>query len=180
MNSPIKSYGLYGTDYSSWSPAFKWPNSASHDSYQDVFEVFSDTAASTPALDSPLKRSVKRSSLVRSSTTTNILSDITAGNAKLNTKTPVRAPALKPTLGAFTPGSPSKSLPNDPLILADQEELFDFGSFADENSDDNDGVDILKGFQKIGGAALKQHTPVGNKVKAGRPPLGARSMTSQF
>jgi hypothetical protein len=87
---------------------------------------------------------------------------------------------LKPTLGAFTSGSPTKILPNDPIILADQEELFDFGSFADENSDDNDGVDILKGFQKIGGTAHKQPTPVGNKGKAVRQPLGARSITSQF
>ena len=183
VNSPTKSYGLYGTEYSSWSPAFKWPNSASHESYQDVFEVFSDAGASTPAFESPLKRSTKRPSLARSSTTANILSDITISNAKLNTKTPVRAPVLKPTLGAFTPGSPgspSKSLPNDPVILADQEDLFDFGSFADENSDDNDGVDILKGFQKIGGAARKQPTPVGNKLKAVRPALGARSITSQF
>ena len=180
VNSPTKSYGLYGTEYSSWSPAFKWPNSASHESYQDVFEVFSDAGASTPALDSPLKRSTKRPSLARSSTTANILSDITISNAKLNTKTPVRAPVLKPMLGAFTPGSPSKSLSNDPVILADQEDLFDFGSFADENSDDNDGVDILKGFQKIGGAARKQATPVGNRLKAARPALGARSITSQF
>jgi forkhead transcription factor HCM1 len=180
VNSPVKGYGLYGTEYSSWSPAFKWPNSASHDSYQDVFEVFSDTAASTPALGSPLKRSAKRPSLTRSSTTANILSDITTGNAKLNAKTPVKAPVLKPSQGAFTPGSPSKGLANDPVILAEQEELFDFGSFADENSDDNDGVDILKGFQKIGGAALKQATPLGGKAKAARPPLGARSITSQF
>lgn len=180
VNSPVKSYGLYGTEYSTWSPAFKWPNSASHESYQDVFEVFSDTALSTPALESPIRPSSKRPSIARSSTTVNVLSDITTGNGKLNTKTPIRAPVLKPSLGAFTPGSPSKSFANDPVILADQEELFDFGSFADENSDDNDGVDILKGFQKIGGAALKQTTPRGNKPKAARPPLGARSTTSQF
>jgi forkhead transcription factor HCM1 len=180
VNSPVKGYGLYGTEYSSWSPAFKWPNSASHDSYQDVFEVFSDSAVSTPVLDSPIKRSAKRPSLARSSTTANILSDITPGNAKLNTKTPVKAPVLKPSLGTFTPGSPSKGLSNDPVILADQEELFDFGSFADENSDDNDGFDILKGFQKIGGVALKQATPRGNHAKTARPPLGTRSTTSQF
>ena len=176
VNSPVKSYGLYGTEYSSWSPAFKWPNSASHDSYQDVFEVFSDTAASTPALDSPLKRSAKRAPVTRSSTTPNILLDVTASNAKLNAKTPVKALGLKPTLGAFTPGSPSKGLPHDPVILADQEELFDFGSFADENSDENDGVDILKGFQKIGGKSLKQPNNGGNQT---RPPSGARSITSQ-
>jgi forkhead transcription factor HCM1 len=180
VNSPVKSYGLYGTEYSTWSPAFKWPNSASHESYQDVFEVFSDTAVSTPAPESPIKPSAKRPSIARPSTTTTILSDIPTGSAKLNTKTPNRAPVLKPSLGAFVPGSPSKGFPNDPVILADQEELFDFGSFADENSDDNDGVDILKGFQKIGGAALKQTTPRGNKAKAARPPLGARSITSQF
>jgi hypothetical protein len=180
VNSPVKSYGLYGTEYSTWSPAFKWPNSASHESHHDCFEVFSDTAVSTPALESPIKPSAKRPPGATSSTGANALSDITSGSAKLNTKTPIRAPVLKPSLGAFTPGSPSKGLPNDPVVLADQEELFDFGSFADENSDDNDGVDILKGFQKIGGGALKQTTPRGNKAKAARPPLGARSTTSQF
>lgn len=180
VNSPVKSYGLSGTDDSSWSPAFKWPTSASHDSYQDAFEVFCDTATLTPAFDSPLKQSAKCPSIARSSTTANILSDVTTSNSKLNAKTPVRAPVLKPSLGAFTPGSPSKGLLNDPVILADQEELFDFGSFADENSDDNSGVDILKGFQKIGGPALKQTTSHENKSKAARPPLGARSITSQF
>jgi forkhead transcription factor HCM1 len=180
VNSPIKSYGLYSSEYSSWSPAFKWPNSASHDSYQDVFEVFSDTAASTPALDSPLKRSTKRPSMAKCSSTPNILSDVATGNAKLNAKTPVGDLTSKSILGAFTYGSPTKTLPNDPIILADQEELFDFGSFADENSDDNDGVDILKGFQKIGSTALKQLTPAGNKGKAVRPPLGARSITPQL
>ncbi len=183
VNSPVKSYGLYGTEYSSWSPAFKWPNSTSHDTYHDVFEVFSDAAGthpSTPALESPTKRSAQRPSLAQASATANGLSEITSSNGKLNAKTPVRAPALKPTISIFTPDSPSKGVVSNPMILADQEDLFDFGSFADENSDDGDGVDILKGFQKIGGAAPKQITPPPKKIKASRPPLGARSITSQF
>ena len=183
VNSPVKSFGLFGTDYSSWSPAFKWPDSTSHDAYQDVFEVFSDcgtTNPPTPALGSPLKRSARRPFLARATTTGNILSDMTTGASKLNVKTPLRGPMLMPTPKPYIPGSPSKGAGCNPAILADQEELFDFGSFADENSDDGAGVDILKGFQKIGGASLKPTTSPAHTARASRPPLGARSSTSKF
>lgn len=179
VQSPLKGYDLYGAECS-WSPAFKWPTSATHNAYQDAFEVFSDgIIPSTPAYGSPVKRTGSRPSLVRSSTTANVLSDITSNATKSNAKTPVKAPVLKPTPRDFTLGSPSKKPTNSSVILADQEDLFDFGSFADENSDDGDGVDILQGFQQIGGIALKPITPR-NQARNARPPLGARGMTSRF
>ena len=178
VNSPLKGGSLFADDFASWSPAFKMPDTATHAAFHDVFEVFSDitgTHASTPAFESPLKRSAKRPSLIRATTSANVLCDI---SGKLNAKTPNKVPVLKPSLTPYAMESPTKG---SSLSTIAQEDLFDFGSFADENSDDGDsGVDLSKGFQKIGGVAPKPAIPLANKSRPTRPPLGAHSNTSIF
>ena len=183
VNSPIKSLGLFGNDdLSSYSPAFKIPDSISRNPFYDQFEVYSDfggTNPSTPALGSPSKGSAKRPAFGRAATTASTLSDLTGGDGRLNAKSPLRGPTLKPITTMSNLGSPSKGARDDAAVLPDQEDLFDFGSFADENSDEGESVDILKGFQKIGGAAAEQATPpIGNKSKVPRPGWGAGNLTS--
>jgi forkhead transcription factor HCM1 len=186
-NSPIKSLGLWGADFDTYSPAFKFPGSATHNSFDEHFEVFTDavnTNPTTPALgSSPLKQSAKRPSLSRASATANILSDITGSNGRFTAKTPSKGPLLlKPTPKILLSGSPLKGSSINPAIFEDQEDLFDFGFFTDENSDSGEGVDILKGFQKIGGTANKPTTPPATNAtrKAMRPGHSARSFTSRF
>jgi forkhead transcription factor HCM1 len=178
MNSPAKTIGLYGDEASSYSPAFKWPNSAHHNAFDDHFEVYTDSAATpaTPGLgSSPLRAIQKRPALSRANTSNGVLSDTTNINARLNPKTPSKFPILKPTPQIFSGGSPGKDVM---LPTFEHEDLFDFGHFADENSDDGEGLDLTKGFQKIGAPlAMKAISPV---KKATRPALGARNNTSRF
>ncbi len=177
MNSPVKSLGLFGDDSSTYSPAFKWPGSASHNAFDDHFEVYSDAGRlpATPGLASSPLRSMQRPSLSRANTSTGILSDVTNGNIRLNPKTPSKYPVLKPTPQIFVGGSPGKK--DVMLPPFEHDDIFDFGHFADENSDDGEGLDLTKGFQKIGAPAMKAISPV---KKAARPALGPRSNTSRF
>lgn len=178
MNSPAKSLGLFGEEVSSYSPAFKWPGSAHHNAFDDHFEVYTDSAAApaTPGpASSPLKSIQKRPSLGRANTSTGVLSDATNIKGRLNSKTPSKFPILKPTPQIFIGGSPGKD-----AMLPDFEhdDLFDFGHFADENSDEGEGLDLTKGFQKIGAPpAMKPMSPA---KKAVRPALGVRNNTSRF
>jgi hypothetical protein len=56
-----------------------------------------------------------------------------------------------------------------------EHDLFDFNSFENEVSDNEDGVDILKGFEKIGGPSVQMSA---DHIR--RPSLGGRSFTSRF
>ncbi len=172
VNSPSRSLGAGVADELAWSPYFKL-NNATLDIYSD-----SATSHSTPVLGSPLKRSAKRPSPNRaSSTPNNALQDITTRNIRLNAKTPSKGSMLKPS-AKYTPKSPSKTV--DSLLLHETDDFFNFGVFDDEDFDEVDsGVDILQGFQKIGGVfpPPKQLSP--SKKTPSRPTL-ARSSTSRF
>lgn len=179
VNSPIKQ-GLTGEDLS-WSPAFKIheEGSASHDNFHVHFDIFADPT--TPAASgSPEKRSASRPQLGRASTSGDILADITG----LSNNSKGSIPSLKtPKLlkGMATSKSPSKSREfNTNFLDFPQEDLFGFELFADENSDDGSGVDILQGFQKIGGVAASKEEKSAKKALGSRPPLGQRSQTSRF
>ena len=175
MNSPAKSQGLFGNEMSTYSPAFKFPGSASHNDFDDHFEVYSDSVVTpaTPGLASSPLKSMKRPSLGRANTSSGVLSDVT--NVRLNAKTPSKFPVLKPTPHIFVGGSPGKM---DVMLPAfEHDDLFDFGHFADENSDDGEGLDLTKGFQKIGAPPATKAT---SPKKGVRPALGARSNTSRF
>ncbi|KAF7513457.1 hypothetical protein GJ744_008751 [Endocarpon pusillum] len=171
VNSPTRALGTGLADELAWSPYFKL-NNATLDIYSDL-----GTTPSTPAFGSPLKRSATRPSLNRAcSTPNNALQDITTTNTRVNAKTPSKAWMLKPS-ARYTPKSPSKVI--DSLLLPETDDFFNFGVFDDENFDEVDsGVDILQGFQKIGGVVPPpQHfSPT---TKTPRPTLG-RSSTSRF
>ena len=178
INSPAKRVGLSGVDSSSYSPAFKWPGSAHHNAFDDQFYVHTDLAATpaTPGLaSSPLRDIQKRPPLARANTSTGVLSDVTNINRRVNPKTPNRFPILKPTPQIYLGKSPSNA---NMLPATDHDDLFDFGQFSDENSDEGEGLDLTKGFQKIGAPpVMKSISPV---KKLARPALGERNNTSRF
>lgn len=178
-NSPIKGFGLWNDDTETFSP-FKWSVPQTHTGNEE-FEIFSDPAiACTPAaplyVSSPIRSSNKRGSLTKATITANVLSEVLGNAHRLNAKAPSRAALLKSPSRTNLTGSPLKSSMNTVNLLDEHDELFDFGSFDNENSDD-DGVDILKGFGKIGGATTSHGTTNGLMQ---RPPMGARSFTSRF
>ena len=181
MNSPLKKVSLFGTDeLPSFSPAFKLPDSLPHHAFHDHFEVYIDDAGTnpgTPGFGSPIKRSAKRPALARSTTSVNTMSPV---RSLLYYRTPNKLPSL-PSLGPtpkFLTPSPTNAFLDDTfLTVPDQENLFTFTTFEDD--EETDGVDILKGFAKIGEQS-KQLTPLKHKsATTARPGLG-RSLTSRF
>ena len=192
-NSPIKSFGLFPQPAAvepslleAWSP-LKFPPTSIH-AAGDEFEIFSDPAIGmTPGLASPL-RSAKRPSLGRASTTANVLSDALGNaSARLNAKTPTKAPTshplLKPSPGIALNGSPLKGVWTPGAIIGNenQDELFDWEQFDNENDDSDENVDLTKGFGRIGapGPAVEKTSAVHMMQGAKRPPM-ARSFTSRF
>ncbi|KAK5554746.1 Forkhead transcription factor [Exophiala xenobiotica] len=175
-NSPIKSFGQYEMD--TYSP-LKWSNFTPIGPAEDSFEIFSDAAIgmtpATPAFaSSPLKASVSRSTWGRATTTGNALSEMVGNAYKLNAKTPTRGSLLRPGVRATLSGSPLKGSMESATGLGEHD-LFDFNSFENEVSDNEDGVDILKGFEKIGGPSVQMSA---DHIR--RPSLGGRSFTSRF
>ena len=180
-DSPIKSYGLFSDD-TTYSP-LKWSNMALAEFPESSFEIFTDTGIgltpATPAFaSSPLKGSLSRPTLGRAATSSNVLSEVLGSAYRLNAKTPTRGSLLNPRARATQTGSPLKGSTTHGIILDQEDDLFDFKSFENDNSDDNDeGLDILQGFQKIGGASTQVNATTSDHVQ--RPSLG-RSFTSRF
>ena len=179
VNSPIKSSGLFLSDDTAFSP-LRWSSLAASDFPESSFEIFSDpTLGLTPATPAFASSPLKRPSIGRSVTSTDILSEVYNHDYKLNTKTPTRGSLLNPRVRASLTGSPLKAPAAHVQSLEQADDLFDFKSFENDNSDDNDeGVDILQGFEKIGVLSTQPtaNTP-GDHSR--RPPLG-RSLTSRF
>lgn len=181
-NSPIKSSGLFFTDQD-YSP-LKWSSLAASDFAESSFEIFSDPPVgftpATPAFaSSPFKASVSRPTVGRAATSTNVLSEMLNSAHKLNAKTPTRGSLLNPRVRATQTGSPLKMSTSQCQIFDQEDDLFDFKSFENDNSDDNDeGVDILQGFEKIGVPSTQLNASLTNE-QTRRPPLG-RSFTSRF
>ena len=173
-NSPIKSFGLFppsSVDLDAWSPLKLPPLPQEHQ--ENEFEIFSDPMVgmtpATPGFSSPVKP-LKRPSLARASTTA--LSNIMHNASKLNSKTPSRLPAsLFKSPQVALNGSPLKTSTTYMPVLEDentvQDDLFDFESF--ENEDSDEALDLGKGFSKIGAPPVMK-----------RPSLGGRSITSRF
>ena len=174
-NSPIRSSGLFMSDDTAYSP-LKWSNIAPPEFAESTFEIFSDPAIGltpgTPAFGmSPLKGPL----FGRAATSTDILAEALSHGYKLNAKTPTRGSLLNPRVRATLTGSPLKGSIAQNQILDQADDLFDFKSFENDVSDDNDeGVDILQGFEKIG-----QPTTTTTTDHLRRPSL-ARSFTSRF
>ncbi|KAK2765904.1 hypothetical protein FQN54_007419 [Arachnomyces sp. PD_36] len=175
VNSPIKSLGLASDDIP-WSPAFNIEEESiiANDNFHVHFDVFADAGnTSTPTYGSPEKRPARRPLGDRLNTPGNVLTEVTG--MKTNRLASQFNVYKSKTLRNHD--SPSKNPDPERFVNGSQEDFFAFNLFGEDPSD-VDGVDLLQGFQKIGGPAKDEKRPssgVGN-----RPRLGQKSNTSLF
>lgn len=183
-NSPMKGNGSWQTDMNQSSP-FGYSALTPSGLGDESFEIFSDPINSltpfTPAFtSSPLKLYQQRGSLGRPMTSGVVLGELSGGMLKVNAKTPHRGHLLKATVGVTNTGSPLKSSMNNTAALDVQNDLFDFNSFENDVSDNEEGVDILQGFGRIGDFSAQNVGHASGSQPSNRPSLGGRSQTSLF
>jgi forkhead transcription factor HCM1 len=178
VNSPIKQLGIVD-DELPWSPAFNLEvdTLTPADHFHTTFDVFADASAdaciSSAAFGSPEKRSTKRARIDSGS---HALIDIS--NSTINSR--LSMPSLARSKSSIFPESPSKMSDGTRLGDTGQDDFFSFHLF-DETSDsptEVDGVDLLQGFQKIGGSS-KDDT-LKPKTLHTRPHLSNRSNSTMF
>ena len=173
VGSPIKHVSLFN-DEVQFSPAFNIVDDEHYSVLSPGFSIFADNtgeAYARHASASPGRRSVRRPRADRIGKTASILADVTG--ASLNSKASSRASYLDSPIRRK---SPSKTADADENAASgDKEDLFGLDLLVDEDADDFGGLDLLQGFQKIGGQ--KKCSLV---KKVSRPPLGSRSQTSRF
>lgn len=174
VNSPIKHLGLADDDLP-WSPAFNLHDETftPHDHFHTSFDVFADSSGGNVSYGSPEKRSAKRR---RTDNGNSALADITSGS--VNTR--IGAPSLARSKSSMFPESPSKLPDTSRLGETSQDDFFSFHLFDEGNdsSGEVDGVDLLQGFQKIGGTS-KDDT-LKPRALHPRPHLSSRSNTTLF
>lgn len=173
VGSPVKNTSLFNEV--SFSPAFNIVDEEHYlfnDDIETSFNLFKDDEhdCRRPSSSSPAKRSVRPPCTDRASRTATVLADVTG--TTLNSKgllSNANVPAFASPLGQKS----SKNLLVWGSNLDDvpKEDLFGL-EYDDGESDDFDGVDILQGFQKIGGT---QRT--GSSAKRVSRPTWARSHT---
>ncbi|KAL8652248.1 MAG: hypothetical protein Q9210_002789 [Variospora velana] len=185
LGSPIRDHGLSHADLSV-SPTFHIPDDDQclpNDGLQPSFDILNDINArlnSCLPLSSPEKTLVRSKRLAQPGKTSSVLTNVTGTYLNRKALTPaskafyLESPIPPCKSAATLPEADENSTPN-----SGEHRLFlDFDSFADEDNeiDDPGGLDILQGFQKIGGNQYA--TP--NMKKAARPVLGPRGHTSGF
>ena len=174
VGSPIKNANLIH-DEVSFSPAFNIVDDEHYSLLSPGFSVFADVNAagcSRYPSASPGRRSGRRPRNDRINKTSSILADITGAN--LNSKTLLRAPYLDSPIRR---GSPPKTTGLDENGTGDdKEDLFGLEYLDDEDVDEFSGLDLLQGFQKIGG----QKNTIFSAKKPARPSLGSRSHTARL
>ena len=176
VNSPIKHFGLTDEDLP-WSPAFNLHDETftPHDHLNTSFDVFADAGSehvSAAHFGSPEKRSAKRQRLDSGAAA---LTDITS--VSVNGR--VGALTLPRSKSSLFPESPSKLPDIGRLGDTNQDDFFSFHLF-DENSEspsEIDGIDLLQGFQKIGGS---KDDSLKTKPLQSRPHLTSRSNATLF
>ncbi len=179
VGSPVKNMSLLN-DEIPFSPAFKIVEDEHYAFNDDVhtgFNIFADSPAvaySRHFSASPGKRSGRRPHLDRTNKTSNILADVTG--ASLNSKALSKTPYLESPIRQKSQKSPCKppAFDTNPDDVS-KEDLFSLDLYVDDEPDDFGGLDILQGFQKIGGNKTAK-----SAKKSPRPALGARSQTSRF
>ncbi|KAL4929646.1 forkhead box transcription factor [Aspergillus undulatus] len=164
VNSPIKHLGLTDEDLP-WSPAFNIQDETytPHDHLHASFDVFAEPTAdhvSTLAYGSPEKKSAKRIRTTVSASTGNVLADITAmsGNNRIGG---LKSSSPTKSKGLLFPESPSRLPDSGRFVDAAHDDFFSFHLF-DDSPQEVDGVDLLQGFQKIGGSGkddTSRHRP---------------------
>ena len=175
VGSPVKNTTLFNEEVS-FSPAFNIVDEEQYlfsDDFDTSFNIFRDNEHDyrRPSSSSPARRSVRRPRTDRPSRTATVLADVTG--TTLNSKgilPNVKAPILESPLGQKSNKTPSIWVGN--LNEVPKEGLFGL-EYDNDEPDDFGGVDILQGFQKIGG---NQRTGPSAK-RLSRPSLGARSHT---
>lgn len=174
VGSPIKGAGLVQEEMP-FSPAFNIVDDEHYSLLSPGFSIFMDNFEGRYARHvsaSPARRSIRRPHTDRVSKSSSVLADVTG--TCLNSKALLKAPYLD---SPIRQKSPLKSATNDELPAKDEkEDLFGLELFDDDEPDDAGGLDLLQGFQKIGG--LRAPSP--SSKKTSRPALGARSQTSRF
>ena len=180
VGSPVKSTSSLNDDIS-FSPAFKIVDDEHHllnDDFNMSFNIFMDNNENEhrpPLSASPGKRSVRCARVDRANKNVNILADITGYS--LNSKVPLsalKARTLDSPLGTKSSQSPLAFGSASSIVT--QDDLFSFDLDDDDELDDFGGLDILQGFQKIGGS----RNSITSVRKLPRPGLGTRSHTSRF
>lgn len=175
VGSPVKNTSLFNEEVS-FSPAFNIVDEEHYlfnDDLDTSFTIFRDGEHDyrRPPSSSPAKRSVRRPRTDRASRPASVLADVTG--MTLNSK----GLLSNADILAFESPLGQKSS-KDSLVWASnlddvpKEDLFGL-EYDDEESDDFGGVDILQGFQKIGGNQRTGPSP----KRVSRPTLGARSHT---
>ena len=153
VGSPVKNTSLF-TEEVSFSPAFNIVDNE-HYSISDDFDTnlnaFKDEEPECRrySSSSPSIQSMPRPRTNRTSRTATVLAGVTSTN--LNSKglsSSVRFPALESPLGQKSRKTPLLWVSN--CDNTPKENLFGL-EYDDEEPDDFSGVDILQGFQKIGG-----------------------------
>ena len=175
---PVKATSIYN-DEVSFSPAFNIVDEGNdifnedlHSSF-NIFEDNADNVYGRASSSSPVKRSIRRPRIERASRTANVLADITGASLNSNpslSKTPAFDSPLKQK------STRSALVFDNSLEDTSKEELFGLDFHDDEELDDFGGLDILQGFQKIGG----NQSLTASTKKGSRPALGTRSHTSRF
>ncbi|KAL2848457.1 fork head domain-containing protein [Aspergillus pseudoustus] len=154
VNSPIKHLGLLDEDLP-WSPAFNIQDETytPNDNLHVTFDVFADPATdhiSTPAYGSPERRAAKRTRTDACGSTNNVLADITSLSVN-NRIGGLKSLSPSKSKGLLFPESPSKIPDSTRLGDSSHDDFFSFHLF-DDSPREVDGVDLLQGFQKIGGS----------------------------
>ena len=176
VGSPVKNTSLSHDEEVSFSPAFNIVDEEHYlfsEDFDTSFNIFRDEDHEycRPSLSSSARRSVRRPRTDRANRTGTVLADVTG--TILNSRGPLsnaKPPALESPL--------EQKSSKDPLVWGSRlddvpkEDLFGL-EYDEEEPDDFGGVDILQGFQKIGG---NQYT-VASAKRFSRPTLGARSHT---
>ncbi|KAL9132401.1 MAG: hypothetical protein Q9175_006426 [Cornicularia normoerica] len=175
VGSPVKNTSLFHEE-ASFSPAFNIVDEEDYPFNDDIdtsFNVFKDDehGCRRCSSSSPTRRSVRRPRTDRASRTATVLADVTG--TTLNSKgllSSVQAPALESPL--WQKSSKTPLLWGSNVDDVSKEDWVGLES-DDEEPDDFSGVDILQGFQKIGG-----NLHMGPSAeRSSRPNLGARSHT---
>ncbi|EEA24660.1 forkhead transcription factor (Sep1), putative [Talaromyces marneffei ATCC 18224] len=187
VNSPIKHLGL-ADDELPWSPAFTIHDettSTPNDNIQLHFDIFADSVADvvfTPARKSPEKRSIKRETGAATGLAEAALADITT--TSVNKRIGRSLLSTGKALSSHFQDSPSKVPAHQSarFLDASNDDFFSFSMF-DDSSEEVDGVDLLQGFEKIGGNTAKDSNTSNagiNKTGGLRQRLNQRGYSSYF
>lgn len=177
VGSPMKNVGPSET--LAFSPAFKIVDEEGLLFNQDsspgftIFTDENDDLFQRSITCSPEKRSDHQASMELVSKSSTVLADVTGTSTNSNTPcSTLRVPHLESPLKQRS-GNESPLRFGSTFSDASTEDLFGLKPFDDDEPVDLSGVDILQGFQKIGGKKSISKRPT-------RPLLGHRSRTSKF